>query len=228
MRFERALVESVGADWSAAYQANVALDDLSTLLVDQIDAADYVDSKTAWKFACLHQALAYRVVDLAEATIFLWANKRWLMSVIAARSVLETIALAHHVVSITETAVEAKDIAKLDEIVMQQTFSQKTGEHGLPATNVLTAIDRLAKYATDARGYYDALSEFTHPNSNGHYFFYSELDTDQHVTKFSRGNDGLGTFKRIAPALVTLMLANVRLSAMSAMLRDIRAMSFPA
>ena len=96
-------------------------------------------------FACLHQAFAYRLVALGEATIFLWTNKRWLMSVIAARWLLETTALIHYVVRGVENAVDAKDAAKLHEIVMQQTFSQKTGDHGLPATHILKAVDGLTR-----------------------------------------------------------------------------------
>jgi hypothetical protein len=228
MRFDRALIDEAGGDWSLAHQSNLALDDLSAILVDEIDHADYLDSKSAWKFACLHQALSYRLVDLGEATIFLWANKRWLMSVIAARSVLETIALVHHVVSEVEKAVEAKDLVKLDEIAMQQTFSQKTGDHGLPATHILKAIDQLAKVITGARDYYDRLSEYTHPNANGHYFFYADLDPDQHLTKFSRDKRGSSdTIAIIGLALVTLMFAQRRLAKMDEMLRDIAAFQSP-
>jgi hypothetical protein len=227
VRFDRALVEEAGGDWSVAQMGNVALDDLSAVMVDQINAADFVDSKVAWMFACLHQAFAYRLVDLGEATIFLWTNKRWLMSVIAARSLLETTALIHYVVREVENAVDAKDAAKLHEIVMQQTFSQKTGDHGLPATHILKAVDRLTKVAPGARAFYDRLSEYTHPNSNGHYFFYSDLDTDQHLTKFSRDKRGTDVLKIIGPVFPMLMVARGRLSKTTEMLGDIAAIQSP-
>jgi hypothetical protein len=221
MRFDRTLIEQAGGDWSSALYANSALDELSAILVHQIETAEYPDSKIAWKFACLHQALAYRVVDLAEATILLWTNKRWLMSVIGARSMLETTALIHYVVSEIEKAVEARDITKLDAIAMQQTFSMRKGDAEFPATQILTAIDRATKVLPEFRELYELLSEYAHPNSDGHYFFFADLDVNQHVTRFSRDKRGSSAIKFIASAFTSIGWAQHRLDELTKLLGTI-------
>ena len=110
---------------------------------------------------------------------------------------------------------------------MQQTFSQKTGDHGFPAIQILNAVDRLAKVAPGARDDYNRLSEYTHPNSNGHYFFYSELDTDQHLTSFSRDKRESAVITIIGSTFATLILVPQRLAKLTEMLGDIAAIQSP-
>lgn len=111
----------------------------------------------------------------------MWNFGNVLCSVLAARALLETIALALDFEKNLQNHVSTKDFEKIDELITLHTFSTRSGnmlaeKPELKAENVLNHIDRLEKTMPGIRGHYDFLSEWCHPNSAGHYFTFASLD----------------------------------------------------
>ena len=106
---------------------------------------------------------------------------------LAARSLIETMASLHSFEKELRPALESEDLAKLNELTLHHSFATKDkrmlDEHiGFEATNVLTLVDKLERqFEIDGlRDGYDRLSERCHPNAAGHYFFFGMLDPDWH------------------------------------------------
>jgi hypothetical protein len=158
-----------------------------------------VESKTAWKLATLQQSLLYRACAVANGTADAWNANNVTSAVILGRAVIETIALIEFVRDELLRLREPMNIAAanaIDAVCNEQLFSTRSetalaGGYGHLARNVLTYIDKFDKKSAGAREAYDSLSEFAHPNSNGHYFTYGELD---------KGN-GRVTFHESAPRI---------------------------
>jgi hypothetical protein len=131
--------------------------------------------------AILQQVLLYRCVGLASGCAQMSNFGNVLCSVLSARALLETIALALDFEKNLQTHVSAKDFVKIDELITLHTFSTRSEnmlaeKPELKAENVLNHIDRLEKTMSGIRAHYDFLSEWCHPNSAGHYFTFASLD----------------------------------------------------
>ena len=207
MRFEYETCGVHQVDWAAAEQINAALDELSASRSSGFNVAGiFMTSKLAWKFAILRQALTYRLVDLGEATIGEWNNENFLPSIVLARAFLETVAIVHFVTEQMAHHLGNEDIKALDDLAMHSSFGEKraewVNEHGLKATNVLTALDRMAKHLPRVREAYEILSEMAHPNSAGTHQFYTSIERDSSYVSLSRiKRSSSDVFKRINLAL---------------------------
>jgi hypothetical protein len=150
----------------------------------------FVHSKTAWKCAVLQQSLLYRVTMLAAGAANMWNLSNVVCSVLCARALLETIAVADHVGSELRRLTEVGNLDGIDELANRLLFATRDQQiieqrFGHQAVNVLTYIDRMSKKLPDLRNAYDFVSEWCHPNGSGHLFTYGEINKSIGEVKFS-------------------------------------------
>lgn len=147
-------------------------------------------SKLAWKIATYQQPVLYRIVMLADGCALNWNARNDLCSFLAARALVETIALVFDFQCELDSLVELKDLKSIDALVMNRTFASRDQEWlkdhpDTKALNVLTFVDRLDKrMLPGVRWHYDALSECCHPNSFGHHQFFGKLDKTSGATTY--------------------------------------------
>jgi len=154
-------------------------------------AGPLAKSKIAWKAAVLQQALLYRTVELGSGCAKMWNFGNVLCSVLAARALLETIALAVDFEAKLQKYLDANDFEAMDNLITSHTFATRDeellAEHPeLDAKNVLTYIDRLETIIAGIRKHYLSLSEWCHPNGYGHYFTFGSLDRNTGTVSFSK------------------------------------------
>src|SRR6266849_1249360 len=102
--------------------------------------------------AVLQQALLYRVIELGSGCAKMWNFKNVLGSVLAARALLETIAVTLDFEAKLQEHYKANDFGAWDELITSHTFATREPEliaelPELAAKNVLTYIDRVSTTA---------------------------------------------------------------------------------
>ena len=148
-------------------------------------------SKLAWKVANYQQAILYRIVMLTSGCALNWNFGNSLCSILAARAIVETVALFLEFESRLEELLARSDFGGINKLIDNRTFASRDEEYlkenpDLIATNVITFIDKIdQELLRGARHHYDFLSEVCHPNSFGHFFFFGSLDTQTGITTFS-------------------------------------------
>jgi methyl-accepting chemotaxis protein len=180
--FNKAAIDE-SEDWSQVERYNVCLGRLLERRKSEIVVeGPLLQSKTAWKCAVLQQSLLYRITLLAKGCADAWNAENIVCSVLAARALLETVALAMHISERLEQLMEEKKVAALDDLANEILFSTRNDEvveggFGHRATNVLGFIDKLERKMAGIRESYEFLSEWCHPNASGHLFTYGEMNT---------------------------------------------------
>jgi hypothetical protein len=155
----------------------------------------FLKSKLAWKVAGYQQAVLYRVVMLANGCALNWNANNTLCSILAARALMETVALLLDFEIQLQRLCNGSDFGGIDDLVNNRTFATRDAEWisqapETKATNAVTFIDKLERLLPDARRYYDMLSEWCHPNSLGHYMFFATLDTETGTVTYSDQKHG--------------------------------------
>ncbi len=91
--FSKTALDLSEEKWDNVERFNACLERLRNRRKTEI-AVDgpLVESKTAWKCAVLQQALLYRVTMLASGCAEAWNSRNVVCSILAARSLLETVA----------------------------------------------------------------------------------------------------------------------------------------
>ena len=125
--------------------------------------------------ALLKNALAYRLVDIADASLDLIESGRLVPSCILARSALETVAGVHMLNKRISGVNEIEQFHELVDFLMQVTFGSRDESSNFKSMNVLTMIDHLNKIY-GIKEQYEHLSEYAHPNLKGGLMAYSEID----------------------------------------------------
>jgi hypothetical protein len=170
------------AEWGEVRNFNRVLRRLDKRRVRRVMVeGDFAASKLAWKAAVLQQVLLHRCVALGSGCGKMWNYGNVLSSILAARALLETIALTLDFEAKLQVHVASKDFAKINELTQFHTFATRsekmlTEMPDLKAKNVLDYIDRLDKKVPGMRDHYEFLSEWCHPNSQGHFFTFASLD----------------------------------------------------
>jgi hypothetical protein len=181
--------------WSDVERFNSSLALLLSRRKPLIEAEGmFFASKTAWKCALLQQSLLYRVTSLACGCADAWNAKNIVCSVLAARALLETVALCEHTTEKLLGRCEARDLDAIDDLANKELFSTRNEEMasdgvGFKATNVLTFIDKLDKQIAGVRESYDFLSEWCHPNGSGHLSTYGDINRSTGSVQFSDASD---------------------------------------
>jgi hypothetical protein len=127
---------------------------------------------------------------LAAGNARMWNDGNVVCAVLAARGLLETIAVCDHVRTRLNASTETGAIDAIDESVSKLLFATRDGNSialgvGHQATNVLTYIDKLSDRFPDIRSDYEFLSEWCHPNSSGHLFTYGEINRSTGDVRFA-------------------------------------------
>jgi hypothetical protein len=154
-------------------------------------AGPFAQSKLAWKVATYQQAMLYRVVALARGARDAWNARNVMVSLLATRALVETIAVFDDFEHTLSAHLANEDLQEMDKLLTNRIFATKDEEllDGHPeilAINVLTFIDRFEKrHGIPVRSHYDRASERCHPNSAGHHQLYSKTDYSNGTVTFS-------------------------------------------
>jgi hypothetical protein len=109
-----------------------------------------LESKIAWKCAVLQQSLLYRVTALAIGCTKMWNEDNVVCSVLAARALMDTIALLHHISQELKRLEEARNSNAIDDLANEQLFATRNEQttadgYGHRARSVLTYVDKFDK-----------------------------------------------------------------------------------
>jgi DNA-binding XRE family transcriptional regulator len=144
---------------------------LTALQPKSVQAAAFGKWKPPFKVAMIQGLLLCRTIDLANASISFFEQKRVVPALILTRSIVETFSVLFALHDRIERFLEnePKDLEALDEFLMCSLVGSKMKPFpDTPAAvNVLNHIDRFEKMAPGFRYHYDALSEYAHPNWAG-------------------------------------------------------------
>ncbi len=121
-------------------------------------------------------ALAYRLVDIADASLDLFESGRLVPGCILARSALETVAGLHMLNKRISEVREAEQFVEFADFLAKAAFGSRDESSKHKALNVLTMVDHLNKKYGVIQDQYDHLSEYTHPNLKGGLMAYSDID----------------------------------------------------
>ncbi len=192
---------------------NAVLDRLVRRRVDQIEISGPLrKSKLAWKVATYQQPVLYRIVMLASGCALNWNAGNLLCAYLAARSLMETIAILLAFERELGDCIQTTDFRRMDELLTNRLFSTRDPDliSELPGTsskNVLNFIDEMDKRVfPGTREYYDSLSERCHPNSFGHYQLFGRRDRETGTIRYSETHDLEGHLSFILLACVLLGL----------------------
>ncbi len=137
--------------------------------------------------------LAYRLVDIADASLGLFESGRLVPGCILARSALETVAGVHMLNRRISGVREVEQFEGFMDFLMQAAFGSRNESSDFKALNVLTMLDHLnKKYGTEDQ--YDHLSEYTHPNLKGGLMAYSDIDRKTFSVELGINPGGLPLF----------------------------------
>jgi hypothetical protein len=187
-------------------------------------------SKTAWKCALLQQSLLYRVTSLACGCADAWNAKNIVCSGLAARALLETVALCEHTTQKLLDRCEAPDLDAIDDLANKELFSTRNEEMvsegvGFKATNVLTFIDKLDKQLDGVRESYDFLSEWCHPNGSGHLSTYGDMDRLTGSVRFSESSERvLGIQGHVVTCLMMILFTERAMEELDKLIPAVSAM----
>jgi hypothetical protein len=191
------LAENVDeSDADEIREFNAALGRLRTRRLTEISVSGpLLESKLAWKIATYQQPVLYRVVMLATGCAENWNARNLLCAYLAARAIIETVAVFWMFEVDLRALIEKEDVGGIDALITNRTFSTRDVElveayPNTKAINILTLIDKLEKQGLPGvRQHYDFLSERCHPNSFGQQHFFSSLDRETRVERYSDLND---------------------------------------
>jgi hypothetical protein len=152
-------------------------------------------SKLAWKIATYQQPVLYRVVMLASGCAANWNAQNLLCAYLAARAIIETVAVFWMFEVDLQELIGKGDVGGIDALITNRTFSTRDVKlveayPDMKATNILTLIDKLEmQILPGVRQHYDFLSERCHPNSFGQEHFFSSLDRETRIERYSDLNN---------------------------------------
>jgi hypothetical protein len=126
-------------------------------------------------------------------------------------------------------------VGALDALVQRGTFASRDPEwlKEFPETkaiNAVTYVEKFDKRLPGFKGHYDMLSERCHPNSMGHNFLFSKLDTSEASVRFCDEREPARNGQMIFAALAPLPLVEsmmTRLSELTLKVADLHHQKHP-
>jgi hypothetical protein len=164
-------------------------------------------SKLAWKGEVFQQAILHRLVALASGAVLDWNERNMLGSFLAARALVETVAVIADVAGTLPGLIAASDLQGIDRLIMNRTFATRdevilAESPESKAVNVLTLIDKLdATGLPGVREHYDRMSERCHPNAMGHHQLFSATDKETATVTFDTNKHRDRNFQTIFGAV---------------------------
>lgn len=187
--------------------------ELNKLAPQEIKHDDYSTiAKIPFKVATIKEIFLYRVADLSKIAIELIDKKKCLAAAILIRSIMETTAMLYYVYNKMKSVVEKNDVGDIDEYLMRVILGCKEQEDLSKPINVLTAIQKVDKWLNKGipeektknifMGFYNALSDYTHPNWWGGLGAYGEVNAEFMSLKCATPNIPISEV--VAPLAATL------------------------
>jgi hypothetical protein len=137
------------------------------------------------------QANLRRIVDLADAAIFMFEQGRLVLACTLTRSVFETVGIQYYIHKKLLEYTEQSDPGSLYKLLLSAVFGRRDdSDWPETAIQVLTAIDHMDREFKLLRAEYDHLCEYAHPNLKGGFGSYVRQVGVELETHF--GNNPLG------------------------------------
>lgn len=183
------------------------LESLEASLPERLDAMAVSHSKLPWKPVLYRETLRWRMAELGRAALENFERDCLAAAIILTRATVEGSAALWHLQGKVAAAIDANELADIDEYLMRLIMGSKT-ESTLPqAVNVLSFVDRVDKDIPGFRHQYDVLSEYAHPNWAGTSLLYSKHDQERLVTDFGKNVRKLDGPKDIGIVNLSVSLA---------------------
>ncbi|MDE2184208.1 MAG: hypothetical protein KGJ78_14405 [Alphaproteobacteria bacterium] len=169
---------------------NASVDRLDTRRTVEIAVSGlFARSKLAWKIATYQHALLHRVIALMDGAALGWNNRNTLAAMLAARALMETVAVFAELENRVQRFLTDEDLAGLDLLAQNGIFASRDPGWLIEApetraVNAQTYVDKFDKRAEGYRGHYDRLSERCHPNAAGHSQLFSKLDRSDGTVRY--------------------------------------------
>jgi hypothetical protein len=183
MLFEKASIPP--GEWNFLFVIERCLPQLEERLKAQIDLTEGLGALTiSGRIKCYEQLVLRRVIELIKAISVLWANDLEIGALVTARALFETIVSFHDFFDKTKKAEEAKDYAKLSEVVNKFVLSSRNEELrqrlNLHKTNHILEQVRAYGRAVEPQSekFYDQVSDTCHPNGYAMLSQYGRLTDD--------------------------------------------------
>lgn len=161
---------------------------------DWFDAGDgtSVLGKIPFKLMGVIGGLGHRAADFSQLIVELSQKDKTIPSIVLTRSLMETTALLYLTHKKLLKCIESESIAELDNFLIRCMAGNRTNPGDPDSPNVLTAIDHIDKEqgCENYAEFYNALSEFAHPNSMGTFYAYVRFNDSKHTLDFGE-NMGL-------------------------------------
>ena len=159
----------------------------------------------------LREALLYRIVAATSGVIVSWNAGNVLCSFLAARALFETFAYLWDYRRTLTAARQNGTLDELEELTVKRLAATKNPEWierypAWEATNILTFINRLSKEYPGLRKAYDEMSFRCHPNTEGLFYMYADIDPDEKGVNFSNHNEHAGWAFRLVIAVAGLII----------------------
>jgi len=199
-------------DKKLVHDLNGSLDRLSGMRALEINASGkFLRSKIAWKLAVYQHVLLHRIVALMDGVAVAWNNECTLSAMLSGRAFMETLAVMAEFEQQVGRLLKEQNLGGLDVLAQSGVFASRNPK--LIKENPGTQAKKVGKYIDDFdrrfegfRGHYNALSERCHPNSLGHNFMFSKLDTSDGTVRFYDEREPHRNRKMLLAALVLLPL----------------------
>lgn len=141
-------------------------------------------SRLPFNLAYTHEALQWRLCDLASSAWSCCERNEWVPAVILARSSLETAAAIHHCYRQAQAIVDGRAFAEVEPVVKRLALGRKDKED-LQPVNVLTCIQQMSKRTElKLEPLYEETSEYAHPNWFGSLGSYARVRKDEESYEF--------------------------------------------
>lgn len=163
----------------------------------------------------LREVLLYRVVATASGTIVNWNTGNVLCSFLAARALFETFAFLWDYDRAIAKCRQTGTLQEFETLTRKRLAATRNPKWiatnpEWESTNILTLIDRLsAEHSADLRmrKAYNEMSYRCHPNTEGMYYMFADLDSDAEIVKFSDHNQNAGWAFRLVFEVAGLVVA---------------------
>jgi hypothetical protein len=146
-------------------------------------------SKTAkipFKVHSFIEIMNLRMLDFCESTNLLLETNHVIPALSTLRVIFENVAVSNRISLAIKNTIKSGQLPEnFDELISKINFGTRYNDE-YPAINILTQIEKLNKEYPITENFYEALSEFVHPNWDGVQGSYSELVENKKKTELRK------------------------------------------
>jgi hypothetical protein len=159
----------------------------------------------------LREGLLYRIVATARGIIVNWNTGNVLCSFLCARALFETFAFLWDYERAIKKARETGTLEEFQDLTRRRLAATRNPKWlaihpEWEATNILTLIDRLSEEHLGLRSAYDQMSYRCHPNTEGVFYMFADLNVDTKTVRFADHNDDAGWAFHLVRAVAGLTI----------------------